>query len=253
MQSRYQSEFNDTKYRVYSGTLNWDLGPASLESVTSFGTFESDFHTDLAIATNLTGGPPLASLVTQLVGNAQTRPLSAILPQTTSTDKITQELRLVSRKSESFEWLAGGYYTDEDSAIKQQILAVEAGTDDVAAGVPILADLALDSKYEEFAGLRQLHLARHVSPRSRGGRARQSQQAGRIPALRRAPGRGIDPLSTTSSRRRAHSPIPSRRVSSWGRARRSTGASPPASGRAAPTSFRRRPRRTFRGNTTRTA
>jgi iron complex outermembrane recepter protein len=177
VQSRYQSEFNDTKYRVYSGTLSWNLGPASLESVTSFGIFESDFNTDLAIATNLTGGPPLASLVTLLVGNAETRPLSAILPQTTRTDKLTQELRLVSPKSDSFEWLAGVYYTDEDSAIEQQILAVEAGTDDVASGVPILADLSLDSRYEEFAGF--ANVTWHATPRfdlAVGGRASHNKQ-----------------------------------------------------------------------------
>jgi iron complex outermembrane recepter protein len=152
VQSSYQSQFNNTKYRVYNGTINWNLGPASLESVTSYGTFESKFHSDLAIATNLTGGPPLASLVTALFGNDQSRPLSAILPQTTSTDKFSQELRLVSSKSDSLEWLVGGYYTKEDSAIKQKINAVEAGTDTIAGGVPVLADVALDSTYEEIAG-----------------------------------------------------------------------------------------------------
>lgn len=152
VQSRYQSEFNNTKYRVFNATADWDFGAASLQSVTSFGRFESDFHTDLAIASSLTGGPPLASLVTLLFGDAAARPLSAILPQTTSTDKLTQELRLVSAKNEKFEWLVGGYYTDEDSAIEQKILAVEAGTDTTAAGIPELADLRLDSTYEEIAG-----------------------------------------------------------------------------------------------------
>ena len=152
VQSSYQKEFNDTKYRVYNGTLDGDLGPARLQSVTSYGTFETDFQSDLAIATNLTGGPPLSALVTQLFGNARTRPLSAVLPQTTSTDKFTQELRLVSAKSKAFDWLVGGYYTNEDSAIKQKITAVEAGTDNVATGIPILADVALDSTYEEIAG-----------------------------------------------------------------------------------------------------
>ena len=152
VQSRYQSEFNKTEYQVYSATADWDLGAASLQSITSFGRFESDFHTDLAIATNLTGGPPLASLVTFLFGDATRRPLSAILPQTTSTDKISQELRLVSAKNEKFEWLLGGYYTDEDSAIQQRIVAVEAGTDTTAGGIPELADLSLDSTYKEFAG-----------------------------------------------------------------------------------------------------
>ena len=152
VQSSYQKEFNDTKYRVYNGTIDGDLGPARLQSVTSYGTFETNFQSDLAIATNLTGGPPLSALVTQLFGNARTRPLSAVLPQTTSTDKFTQELRLVSARSKAVDWLVGGYYTNEDSAIKQKITAVEAGTDDVATGIPILADVALDSTYEEIAG-----------------------------------------------------------------------------------------------------
>jgi outer membrane receptor protein involved in Fe transport len=151
VQSRYQTEFNDTKYRVYSGTIDWNFGPASLESITSYGKYEVDFQTDLALATALTGGPPLSSLVTLLFGNAETRPLSAVLPQTTSTGKFTQELRLVSPQSESFEWLGGLYYTDEDSAIKQKISAVDAGTDSIAAGVPLLADVSLESTYEEWA------------------------------------------------------------------------------------------------------
>jgi iron complex outermembrane receptor protein len=177
VQSSYQSQFNNTSYRVYNGTVDWNLGPASLESVTSYGTFESDFHSDLAIATNLTGGPPLSSLVTALFGNDQSRPLSAILPQTTSTDKFSQELRLVSSKSDSFEWLVGGYYTKEDSAIKQKIQAVEAGTDTIAGGIPTLADVALDSNYEEIAGF--ANATWHITPRfdlGFGGRLSHNKQ-----------------------------------------------------------------------------
>jgi len=177
VQSRYQSEFNNTKYRVYNGTLDWNLGPASVESITSYGTFKADFQGDLAIATNLTGGPPLASLVTALFGNAQTRPLSAVLPQTTSTDKFTQEVRLVSPKGKSFDWLAGLYYTDEDSAIKQRILPVEPGTDTVATGVPKLAEVSLDTTYQELAGF--ANATWHVTPRldfTLGGRASHNKQ-----------------------------------------------------------------------------
>ncbi len=176
VQSRYQSEFNDTKYRIFSGTVDWNLGPASLESISSFGTFESDFQTDLTIATNLTGGPALSSLVTALFGNAS-RPLSAVLPQTTSTDKFAQELRLVSSKSDSFEWLVGAYYTNEDSAIKQKILAVEAVAGTVAGGVPVLADLSLDSTYKEIAGFG--NATWHATPRldlAVGGRLSHNSQ-----------------------------------------------------------------------------
>jgi iron complex outermembrane receptor protein len=177
VQSRYLLEPNDTKYRVYSGTIGWGLGPVSLESITSYGTFESDFKTDSTLATTLTGGPPLASLVTYLFGNDETRPLSAVLPQTTSTDKFTQELRLVSPASKTFEWLVGGYYTDEDSVVKQKILAVEAATGVVATGIPTLADLSLDSSYKEIAGF--ANATWHVTPRfdlSLGGRASHNKQ-----------------------------------------------------------------------------
>ncbi|HET7292716.1 MAG TPA: TonB-dependent receptor [Vicinamibacteria bacterium] len=177
VQSRYQLEENDTKYRVYNATLDWNLGAASLQSITSFGSFESDFHSDLTIAANLTGGPPLASLVTLLFGDASARPLSAVLPQTTSTDKFSQELRLLSAKSEKLEWLIGGYYTDEDSAIKQKIVAVEAGTETFAAGIPDLADVSLESTYEEIAGF--ANATWHAAPRfdlALGGRLSHNKQ-----------------------------------------------------------------------------
>jgi outer membrane receptor protein involved in Fe transport len=151
VQSRYHANTVDTKYQIFAATADWNLGPASLVSVTSYGTFEQDLHVDAAWATGFTGGPALASVVTYYFGNDETRPLSAVLPQTTSTDKFTQELRLVSHASEALDWLIGGFYTDEESEILQQILAVEAGTDTPAAGIPILAELALPSNYEEFA------------------------------------------------------------------------------------------------------
>jgi iron complex outermembrane receptor protein len=177
VQSSYQKEFNDTNYRVYNATIDGDLGPARLQSVTSYGRYKTEFQTDLAIATNLTGGPPLSALVTQLFGNARARPLSAVLPQTTRTDKFSQELRLVSPGSTSFDWLVGGYYTNEDSAIEQKITAVEAGTDNVATGIPILADVALDSTYEEIAGF--ANATWHATPRldfTLGGRLSHNTQ-----------------------------------------------------------------------------
>lgn len=177
VQSRYQHEQNDTKYRVYNANLDWNLGGASLESITSFGKFESKFRNDLAIATNLTGGPPLAALVTFLFGDPASRPLSAVLPQTTSTDKFSQELRLVSAKSETLEWLVGGYYTKEDSTIHQDIVAVEAGTETNATGIPALANVNLDSSYKEYAGF--ANATWHAAPRfdvALGGRLSHNEQ-----------------------------------------------------------------------------
>ena len=161
VQSRYFDDTVDTEYQIIDATIDWNLGVASLVSVTSYGSLEQDIQTDATIAASLTGGPPLAALVTLLFGDDEARPLSAILPQTTSTDKLTQELRLVSPDNDRFEWLVGAYYTDEDSDVIQQIAAIDVGTGEIAADLPLLADLSLQSTYEEFAlfGNATWHLA----------------------------------------------------------------------------------------------
>ena len=78
--------------------------------------------------------------------------LSGIQNQTTSTDKFTQEFRLVSPESDTFEWLLGAYYTDEDSAIIQQIHRRSRRAPNIPArAFRLLADLSIDSTYEELA------------------------------------------------------------------------------------------------------
>ncbi len=177
VQSRYHAQFSNTDYEIFSATLDWDLGGATLQSVTSVSTLNQDLQTDAAIAAGLTGGLPLASVVTLFFGDPAARPLSVIFPSEVNTDRVTQELRLVSPQSEDFEWLLGVYYTDEDSSIAQQLLAVEAGTDNIAADIPALADISLVSNYEETAVF--ANATWHVSPRfdlSFGGRASSNDQ-----------------------------------------------------------------------------
>jgi outer membrane receptor protein involved in Fe transport len=152
VQSRYHDQFTNFEYRVYSGTLEYDFGFATAQTVTSYSTFEEDFQVDVAANTTLTGGLPLAQVVTLFFGDPATRPLSAVQPQVTSTDKFTQELRLISGEDQRLEWLLGVYYTNEDAGIDpQQILAVEAVSGDVATDIPPLAEASLVSDYEEIA------------------------------------------------------------------------------------------------------
>ena len=177
VRSRYQLDYTDIQYRIYSATLNWDFGGASLESVTSYSTFDEDFQDDIAANTQL-AGVPMASLTTLLFGDPATRPLSAVQDQVTSTDKFTQELRLLSAEDETFEWLLGLYYTKEDSGIDpQSILAVEAGTETVASDIPILVEARLPSDYKEYALF--ANATWHITPRfdlSFGGRSSKDKQ-----------------------------------------------------------------------------
>ncbi len=151
--SRYHDEPVDIEYRVYSGTVNWDLGGATLQSVTSYSEFSHDFRRDAAVVDALGAGIPTAQLLTFVYSTPGTTDtlLSGVLEQLTATEKFTQEFRLLSPENDKFEWLLGAYYTDEDSVIHQQIVAVDPVTAIPVASIPQVADLGIVSTYEELA------------------------------------------------------------------------------------------------------
>jgi iron complex outermembrane receptor protein len=168
--SQYHPEFTNIKYRVYSGVVDWDVGFANLLSSTSYGTFKEDLQTDLAFL--------YAPLITYFFGDPVTRPLSAIIRQTTATKKFAQELRLSSPDSDKFEWLLGGYYTHEKSGIDpQNVFAVEAETENIAADIPPLVEVFLRSTFEEYAAF--ANATWHFTPRfdlTFGGRLSHNKQ-----------------------------------------------------------------------------
>ena len=187
-QSTYLREPTKIKYRVYSGTVDWDLGFANLLSSTSYSTFEEDFRRDttfgLAQTVNLLAnlGPDIVLLGIPaeviIADPAVTRPLGVMIVQNTSTDKFTQELRLASPNNETLEWMLGAFYTHEKSAIDpQNIVATEFGTREIAPDVLPLFEIFLRSKYEEYAGF--ANVTWHVVPRfdlSLGGRLSHNKQ-----------------------------------------------------------------------------
>jgi len=150
-QSQFIPQYRNVNYRVYNATLNWNLGPASLTSSTSYSTQRQGLRED--DTTNLSG------LVEGAFGVAN----ELYLGQNTNLKKVTQELRLSSNQPGTFDWLAGLYYTDEDGAILQGYTAVTPGTLTPLTGLPLLADLSLKSKYREYAAFANTTI--HFSPR----------------------------------------------------------------------------------------
>lgn len=167
--SRFADSTNKAAYRIYNGTIEWDLGEVSLTSSTSYGTFDQTIHDDFMTFS-------LAGLV---AGILMVPPLELVLDQQTDQRKFTQEVRLSSADNDRFEWMIGGYFTRETGLIDQLVTAVDPGTVNPSAGVPVLADVMLDSEYKEYAGFANatLHLGERFDLTAGGRFSHNDQEA----------------------------------------------------------------------------
>ena len=138
--SQFVPSFTDVDYRVYNGLLNYDLGPATLTASSSYTTQNQTKRDDATF--NLSG------LIDAVFGV----PNELYLGQNTNNRKYTEEVRLASNEGAAFDWLVGGYYTDEKGLIYQEYVAVQPGTMTEAAGLPLLAQVNVNSRYKEYAG-----------------------------------------------------------------------------------------------------
>lgn len=140
-QVRYTREPLNIQYRLYSGTVNYDLGWANLISVTSYSTLHQtqifdETTTFGALAAGLTGIPNFG---TSTGSNLK-------------MSKWTQEVRLASPTGDRLEWQAGVFFTHEQSLRLEPTF-----TFDTVTGATLLPDNALffaslDGRYTEYAG-----------------------------------------------------------------------------------------------------
>jgi outer membrane receptor protein involved in Fe transport len=122
-QSRPFSQMTDVSYHIYNGTIDWDLGFASLISSSSYSELDQTRQLDGTMAFGL----------------------SSFLANDVTQEKFTQEVRLVSPSSERFEWVLGAFYAQENGLIDQEIFfGTPPGT---VTG--LTANIA--SEYEEIA------------------------------------------------------------------------------------------------------
>jgi iron complex outermembrane recepter protein len=143
-QNRVLPEPFTGRFRLGSATVAYDFAAATLTSITSYQTdYEHNVYDVSAIYVP----------IFQSIGLPYTK---LGLPSTQNTDKVTQEIRLASRSTGSFEWLVGGFYTHEDSYIAQYFV------DQTGTPTPTITTLPQPSIYEEYAGFGDLtwHLAK---------------------------------------------------------------------------------------------
>ena len=139
-QSQFVPQFANIDYRLFNATANGDLGFGMLTSATSYSTQNQTQRQDAT--TNLSG----------LIGSIFGVPNWLYLAQKTDSKKFTQELRLASETHGLFDWIVGGYYTNEDGVILQAFVPVVPHSLTPITTLPLLAAVNLSSKYEEVAG-----------------------------------------------------------------------------------------------------
>jgi iron complex outermembrane recepter protein len=162
---RLIDEPNNIDYRLYNGTVDYDFGPVSLVSATSYGTLKQAAFID---ASGVYG--PILTFVLQM-------PLGAGLDQGMKQRRFTQEVRLASNAHGAIEWTVGGFYTHEKNRLSQNLFGIVDPTGERIAALDGLILVDLPSTYEEEAGF--ANATWHITPKfdlTAGGRYSHNQQ-----------------------------------------------------------------------------
>lgn len=110
---RRGDEFQTLDLDLFSGTVGIDFEAARLESITSYYKSSLDNRLDASLFDGnviALAGPP---------GRFGLPGYDIFSDDTVSTDVFSQEVRLTSAGSGSFEWLIGAFYSEEDLARSQ--------------------------------------------------------------------------------------------------------------------------------------
>jgi len=124
----------------YTATVNWDLGWGDFVSATSYSETESRVSTDASL---------IYGVLFPLFGAPN--PGISLFTNDLMLYKTSQEFRVASKPDDRFEWLAGVFWTRENSA-QDQLASAQEFSGAPIVGLDPLAFAGLPSTYEEYAG-----------------------------------------------------------------------------------------------------
>jgi iron complex outermembrane receptor protein len=172
-QERFIPEPSSFKYENYNATINWNAGPFSILSTTSYGILNSDTVRD---ATSTLLAPPDPTTYGELLSAVLGTPTGAFIDNAANLKKFTQELRLSSAVSDRLEWQAGGYFTRETGLLDQHLNGF---MNPGGGSLGNLEFVTLASTYKEWAGFGNLtyHFNSQFDVQA-GGRWSTNEQTG---------------------------------------------------------------------------
>ena len=125
---------------IYNATINWDLDVATLTSSTSYTKANPTITQDFSWAL----GPYVSSLLGGNYGDAGTT--------SEPVHSVTQELRLAWRKDQQWDWMIGGYFTNEGAHEIQASPPIDLSTGRLLYNLQSsLGIYDITSTYREFA------------------------------------------------------------------------------------------------------
>ena len=137
-QVRHGNAIWDFRNRLYSLSIDYDLGWATLSSITGYATRTAMWDIDF---TNKFGG-----LLSGILGVPN---LAVYDDITLDNNKTTQEFRLTSPSGDRLEWLGGIFYTHERS-VKPEAFA-NPSSYVTGVTVPVPAGIFTDTLYDSFS------------------------------------------------------------------------------------------------------
>jgi iron complex outermembrane recepter protein len=161
------------QYKNYNATINWDAGPFSILSTTSYGILNSDAITDDTNA-QLAPGLTLQDFAALLLGLPDT---GGYLDNLVDLKKFTQEVRISSPTTNFVEWQVGAYFTREQGHLYQHVNLMSLPSGAPIGTLPPLQFAVLDSIYKETSGFGNVTV--HIIPQfdiQAGGRYSKNEQ-----------------------------------------------------------------------------
>jgi outer membrane receptor protein involved in Fe transport len=131
-----------SNFRLVSGTVAYDLGGATLTSVTSYQTARTFAVTD---------GSAVYAPLLQFLFSIPAEAVS--VSEVARTRKFTEEVRLASSGDTPLEWLIGGFYAHENSLLHQVGAVFGANLAPLSVNI---VDANIRSTYEEYAAFGDL-------------------------------------------------------------------------------------------------
>jgi outer membrane receptor protein involved in Fe transport len=173
-----------TKYDIFSGTIDWNLGWGTLTSVTGYQKIDQNLSIDATSSPYDYGFAPydygqLVGILGPLLNPTIPPGTQFAVLDTTEANirKYTQEMRLASSTGGPLEWQVGGFFAHESSALPQNLPSLILPTL-APSGLPPVVTAATNALYREWAAFGQVTY--HFSPAfdvALGGRWSENKQS----------------------------------------------------------------------------